>query len=623
MFEWHALGHVPLSASYTQPRLAPDNQTEVWDWFHINSIDLEPDEQPADQLAQHLGRLPGRATASARCSGRSAASHSSFTLGAGRALRLAARRDAPAGRLDRDLRQRGHAGDGAASRAGSTSALDLHEAHRDAAARVRQPGRSVLSPSQGDVQQLANGDQLVGWGQIGLVSEFSPDDALTFQLKLPANVESYRAYRFPWTAQPATPPVVGRGPRGRRRRRPRSRRAGTGRPASPPGRCSPGARRRRSRRSARRSRAPASRPRSTAATHRAVRRRRRRSAPAARCSPPRRRRRPPVASLAGAPAHRVGRTRPAMLAREPMTPHVSSTRSTRSSWRPAVAALLTPLTMRLARRDRRDRPAARARALRPRDAAARRPRDLRRGRGRRRDLAAAHASRGAGILAAAALITLVGALDDRFDFPPWLKLIGQIARGGRSRSPSAAWTSASSRCRSSAAVSFPDAGPTLTAIGLVAMMNVVNFSDGVDGLAAGVCAIVGDRLRGDRLQPRTQTEHAGGVLAAITAGARARLPRPQLPAGVELHGRRRLEPARPADGRDRGRGRPEDLGRRHARAAADPARRAVPRHDVRRAQAAEVPPARSTPPTRSTCTTAWRGSASACARRCCSSTAGR
>ena len=61
-----------------------------------------------------------------------------------------------------------------------------------------------------------------------------------------------------------------------------------------------------------------------------------------------------------------------------------------------------------------------------------------------------------------------------------------------------------------------NAGPVLTVIGLVAMMNVVNFSDGVDGLAAGVCAIIAaamaviafDLSRG---QP--------GVLAAITAGA--------------------------------------------------------------------------------------------------------
>jgi UDP-GlcNAc:undecaprenyl-phosphate/decaprenyl-phosphate GlcNAc-1-phosphate transferase len=56
----------------------------------------------------------------------------------------------------------------------------------------------------------------------------------------------------------------------------------------------------------------------------------------------------------------------------------------------------------------------------------------------------------------------------------------------------------------------------LTVIGIVAMMNVVNFSDGVDGLAAGVCAILAAALAAiafdlHRGQP--------GVLAALTAGA--------------------------------------------------------------------------------------------------------
>jgi UDP-GlcNAc:undecaprenyl-phosphate GlcNAc-1-phosphate transferase len=61
-----------------------------------------------------------------------------------------------------------------------------------------------------------------------------------------------------------------------------------------------------------------------------------------------------------------------------------------------------------------------------------------------------------------------------------------------------------------------NAGPLLTVVGLVAMMNVVNFSDGVDGLAAGVCVIIAATMAViafdlDRQQP--------GVLAAITAGA--------------------------------------------------------------------------------------------------------
>src|ERR1019366_2224055 len=71
------------------------------------------------------------------------------------------------------------------------------------------PARNVLSASQGDVQSLPNADQLVGWGQVGLVSETSSaGTTLTFQLSLPPLVESYRAYRFPWSAQPASPPSV-------------------------------------------------------------------------------------------------------------------------------------------------------------------------------------------------------------------------------------------------------------------------------------------------------------------------------------------------------------------------------------------------------------------------------
>ena len=47
-------------------------------------------------------------------------------------------------------------------------------------------------------------------------------------------------------------------------------------------------------------------------------------------------------------------------------------------------------------------------------------------------------------------------------------------------------------------------------------MNVVNFSDGVDGLAAGVCAIsaIGFAVIAFDLR-----EDAAGVLAAIIAGA--------------------------------------------------------------------------------------------------------
>ena len=92
-------------------------------------------------------------------------------------------------------------------------------------------------------------------------------------------------------------------------------------------------------------------------------------------------------------------------------------------------------------------------------------------------------------------------------------------------------------------------------------------------------------VRDHRLQPGPPCPgRAGG--AHRRRGAR--FPGPQLPARVELHGRLRIEPARPADGLHRGGGGGQDGGRGVLRAAADPAGGAVPGHHLCGAQAAEV-----------------------------------
>ena len=92
------------------------------------------------------------------------------------------------------------------------------------------------------------------------------------------------------------------------------------------------------------------------------------------------------------------------------------------------------------------------------------------------------------MLLGAAFITLVGALDDRFDLPPAAKLAGQVAAalivvhyGIVVQEIALPFVGL---------LHFPNAGAAITVVGLVALMNIVNFSDGVDGLAAGVCAII-------------------------------------------------------------------------------------------------------------------------------------
>jgi UDP-GlcNAc:undecaprenyl-phosphate/decaprenyl-phosphate GlcNAc-1-phosphate transferase len=125
-----------------------------------------------------------------------------------------------------------------------------------------------------------------------------------------------------------------------------------------------------------------------------------------------------------------------------------------------------------------------------------------------------------GVFMAAGLITLVGALDDRFELHPALKLAGQIAAaliavhfGVVVKDIAVPFVGL---------LQFPHEGSAITVIGLVAMMNIVNFSDGVDGLAAGVSAIVAIALAVIAISLYYEGRHlhslAPAVFAALIAG---------------------------------------------------------------------------------------------------------
>jgi UDP-GlcNAc:undecaprenyl-phosphate/decaprenyl-phosphate GlcNAc-1-phosphate transferase len=118
------------------------------------------------------------------------------------------------------------------------------------------------------------------------------------------------------------------------------------------------------------------------------------------------------------------------------------------------------------------------------------------------------------ILIAAAFITLVGAWDDWRDLPPAAKLAGQIIAALMLVNADVVVRNITFPFLG--AVEFGDFGGPLTVLGLVAVMNVVNFSDGVDGLAAGVCAISALAFA---VIAFDLGRDVAGVLAAITAGA--------------------------------------------------------------------------------------------------------
>ncbi len=118
------------------------------------------------------------------------------------------------------------------------------------------------------------------------------------------------------------------------------------------------------------------------------------------------------------------------------------------------------------------------------------------------------------VIAGACLITLVGAIDDVRELPPAVKLAGQIAAALIAVEGGAVVTSVTLPFIGHP-LTFPNAGGVLTVIWLVGLMNVVNFSDGVDGLAAGLCTIDGVAFA---IIAFDLGVHGAPILAAITAG---------------------------------------------------------------------------------------------------------
>jgi Arylsulfotransferase (ASST) len=202
-WEWHSLDHVGVSESHAT---VPSQSKPVpWDYFHLNSIDPEPSGNllisgrstwAAYQLHQGTGEILWRL----------GGTNSTFSMGPG--TETAWQHDArmlPDGSVtffDDGSNPRVHY-----QSRGVRVALDL--AHRRATlARVDTHPSALLADSQGDNQTLPDEDSVIGWGAVPEISEFDKNGSLLFDAHLPPGMSSYRAFRFPWSGHPLTPPAV-------------------------------------------------------------------------------------------------------------------------------------------------------------------------------------------------------------------------------------------------------------------------------------------------------------------------------------------------------------------------------------------------------------------------------
>jgi Arylsulfotransferase (ASST) len=201
-WEWHSLDHVAAAESEVE---TPEDETP-WDWFHINSIDPQPDGRilisaRSTWAAYELEGLSGKIL------WRLGGTKSSFKMGPG--TKTAWQHD---GRVlpDGDVTLYD---DGSNPPIHSQSrairiALDTKTHTARLVSSLTHADPPLLSASQGNMQTLPNGNTLVGYGGLPAISEYAPGGAVLFDAHEPYDMSFYRAFRFPWKAQPSSKPAV-------------------------------------------------------------------------------------------------------------------------------------------------------------------------------------------------------------------------------------------------------------------------------------------------------------------------------------------------------------------------------------------------------------------------------
>ncbi|HEX4805650.1 MAG TPA: arylsulfotransferase family protein [Conexibacter sp.] len=202
LFEWHSLDHVAVTESYNA---TPTMDGHGDDYFHINSVDDTPDGGLIVS-ARNTWAIYKVSRADGAVQWRLNGKRSSFRMLPGSTF---------AWQHDARVQPDGTVtlfDDEAAPAMAKTSrgiglGLDTH-AHRAWLRHEYRPSPPTLANSQGNIQMLANGDALVGWGSSPYITEYSPHGAVLRLYTYASGAESYRAYRFPWDPHPLTKPAI-------------------------------------------------------------------------------------------------------------------------------------------------------------------------------------------------------------------------------------------------------------------------------------------------------------------------------------------------------------------------------------------------------------------------------
>jgi hypothetical protein len=216
LFEWHSYPEVGLDESYAPPPKESDgSKAAPWDYFHVNSIDVEPNGKFLIS-ARNTDAIYELSRSTKKILWRLGGKKSDFKMGPGTNFEWQhdARRQAdgtitvfdngaipPVEKFTRILRLR----------------VDTSTKRATLVKSFHHP-RRLLVPFEGNAQVLPDRHMFVGWGGIPYFTEFGAKGNVLLDArfgKLKGRVtgpnqdaDSYRAFRFMWHGHPTDQPAI-------------------------------------------------------------------------------------------------------------------------------------------------------------------------------------------------------------------------------------------------------------------------------------------------------------------------------------------------------------------------------------------------------------------------------
>jgi Arylsulfotransferase (ASST) len=204
LLEWSSLDHVPVTDTYVP--FFGGTTAVPFDYFHINSISVAPD---GDLLlsARNTSAVYKVSRSTGQVAWLLGGKRSSFAMGPGATFWFQ-HHALPQGQDTLSIFDDGGAPP-TKERQSRAILLNLDTgAMRATLRRSYVHPAGLAAANQGSMQVLANGEVLVGWGNLPYFSQFTVNGALILDGQFPVGDQSYRAFTAPWTGHPADKPAA-------------------------------------------------------------------------------------------------------------------------------------------------------------------------------------------------------------------------------------------------------------------------------------------------------------------------------------------------------------------------------------------------------------------------------